>query len=206
MGYLIYLDRSITGTFEGRRWSIPAQVYAQPLELHAGAALSAADLTTELTRLGYINDANLSTPGTFKTRSGALQIYLRPFQFMGRERGAHRIDVQFSGRRIYRIEDSNGEVPLIRLEPAVIGSFFPSHGEDRIILTPEEVPSLLATGLKSIEDRNFDKHIGFSVTGIARALWVNLRAGETQQGGSTLTQQLVKSYFLDNRRTIEQDL
>ena len=206
VGYLIYLDRSITGTFEGRRWSIPAQVYAQPLELHAGAALSAADLTTELTRLGYINDANLSTPGTFKTRSGALQIYLRPFQFMERERGAHRIDVQFSGRRIYRIEDSNGEVPLIRLEPAVIGSFFPSHGEDRIILTPEEVPSLLATGLKSIEDRNFDKHIGFSVTGIARALWVNLRAGETQQGGSTLTQQLVKSYFLDNRRTIERKL
>ena len=206
VGYLIYLDRSITNTFEGRRWSIPAQVYAQPLELHAGAALSAHDLTTELTRLGYINDANLSTPGTFKTRSGALQIYLRPFQFMEREREAQRIDVQFSGRRISRIEDSNGEVPLIRLEPAVIGSFFPSHGEDRIILTPDEVPSLLANGLKSIEDRNFDKHIGFSVTGIARALWVNLRAGETQQGGSTLTQQLVKSYFLDNRRTIERKL
>ncbi len=206
LGYLIYLDRSITSTFEGRRWSVPAQVYAQPLELHTGAQLSSWALTRELSRLGYRNDANLATPGTFKTRDGELQIFLRPFQFMERARSAQRISVHFAGTHIRQITNSNGELPLIRLEPAIIGSFFPSHGEDRLILTPDQVPSLLSKGLKSIEDRNFDKHIGFSVTGILRALWVNLRSGERQQGGSTLTQQLVKSYFLDNRRTIERKL
>ena len=67
-------------------------------------------------------------------------------------------------------------------------------------------PPLLAEGLKAIEDRNFDDHPGFSVTGILRALVVNLRAGAARQGGSTLTQQLVKSYFLTSERTIERKL
>ncbi|MDG2277621.1 MAG: penicillin-binding protein 1B [Pseudomonadales bacterium] len=206
LGYLIFLDRSITSTFEGRRWSVPAQVFAQPLELHAGAQISRWALTRELSRLGYSNDANLTTPGTFKTQNSELQIFLRPFQFMERARGAQRISVHFADTHIQRITNGNGEVPLIRLEPAIIGSFFPSHGEDRLILTPDQVPSLLSEGLKSIEDRNFDTHIGFSATGILRAFWVNLSSGERQQGGSTLTQQLVKSYFLDNRRTIERKL
>ena len=73
-------------------------------------------------------------------------------------------------------------------------------------MTPTEIPPLLAEGLKAIEDRNFDDHPGFSVTGILRALVVNLRAGAARQGGSTLTQQLVKSYFLTSERTIERKL
>ena len=205
-GYLVYLDRTITKTFEGRRWSIPAQVFAQPLELYPGAQISATELEVELKRLGYRADANLSMPGSYKYRSGELQVYLREFHFMERKRPAQRVALQFSGSTIREITDDDGAVPLIRLDPATIGSFFPSHGEDRLILTPDQVPVLLTDGLKAIEDRNFDKHIGFSLRGMLRALIVNLRAGETQQGGSTLTQQLVKSYFLDNRRTVERKL
>ena len=67
------------------------------------------------------------------------------------------------------------------------------------------MPALLAEGLKLVEDREFDAHKGFSLTGIARGALVNLRSGEAQQGG-TLTQQLVKSYFLTNERTIERKL
>jgi penicillin-binding protein 1B len=206
IGYLVYIDRTITNTFEGRRWSIPAQVYAQPLELYAGANLSRGALQTELERLGYRQHADLPSPGTFKRRGDTLRIYLRAFRFMERQRDSQEIEVSFRGNYISAINGPNGDVPLIRLDPATIGSFFPSHGEDRIILRPDEVPSLLADGLKAIEDRNFDTHVGFSVRGILRALVVNLRAGERQQGGSTLTQQLVKSYFLDNRRTLERKL
>ncbi len=205
-GYLIYLDRTITNTFEGRRWSLPAQVFAHPLEMHAGANLDLEALRAELRRLGYRNEPDLRTPGRFRLHDGKLHIHLRPFRFMEQTRSAQIIQISFAGNRIDRISNQAGEVPLIRLEPAVIGSFFPSHGEDRIVLTPEQVPFLLSEGLKAVEDRNFDQHIGFSVSGILRALWVNIRSGETQQGGSTLTQQLVKSYFLDNRRTIERKL
>ena len=206
-GYLLYLDRTITKTFEGRRWSIPAQVYAQPLELHSGLRLSRAALQLELTRLGYRPDASLRTPGTFQRRGAGLRIFLRGFQFMERNRSSQQIEVQFRAGYIGSIRDTaNREIPLIRLDPATIGSFFPSHGEDRLVLTPEEVPVLLAEGLKAIEDRNFDKHAGFSIRGMARALIVNIQSGERQQGGSTLTQQLVKSYFLSNGRTIQRKL
>ena len=206
VGYLVYLDRTITKTFEGRRWSIPAQIFAQPLELYAGANLSRAALQTELERLGYRQDVNLSNPGTYKQRGDELQVFLRAFRFMERQRESQQIEVAFRSGRIRSIRSPAGDIPLIRLDPATIGSFFPAHGEDRIILAPDEVPSLLTEGLKAIEDRDFDTHVGFSPRGIARALLVNLRAGERQQGGSTLTQQLVKSYFLDNRRTLERKL
>lgn len=206
VGYLIYLDRTITGTFEGRRWSVPAAVYAEPLELYPGAALTASDIVTELLRLGY-QSRSASQPGTYQRSTNHLRIHLRSFQFMERNRSAEKIDITFGSYRIKAIEDSSGRpIVLIRLDPAMIGSFFPSHGEDRIVLAPEQVPDLLEQTLKAVEDQNFDHHIGFDLRGIARAFWVNITSGELKQGGSTLTQQLVKSYFLDNRRTLARKL
>ncbi|MEZ5559538.1 MAG: penicillin-binding protein 1B [Pseudomonadales bacterium] len=206
-GYLVYLDRTITHTFEGRRWSVPAVVYAQPLELFPGAAVTLADLERELRRLGYRVSTDLREPGTYRRAGMRLDVHLRAFQFMERQRSSQQISIEFDGPRISAVGAASGRpVPLIRLDPAGIGSFFPSHGEDRQVLTPEQVPELLREGLKSVEDRKFDHHMGFDPEGILRALLVNVRAGEIQQGGSTLTQQLVKSYYLDNRQTLTRKL
>ena len=207
LGYGYYLDRTISKTFEGRLWSVPAQVFAQPLELFSGLALSRSHLITELERLGYRQQNNLDFPGTYSVVGSDLGVHLRGFRFIEGFRPAQKLRLAFNQSGIRKILTSEGEeLILTRLDPAKIGSFFPSHGEDRVILTPQEVPPLLAAGLKAIEDRNFDEHRGFSVTGILRALVVNLRAGAARQGGSTLTQQLVKSYFLTNERTIERKL
>ncbi|HEX7034444.1 MAG TPA: penicillin-binding protein 1B [Pseudomonadales bacterium] len=206
-GYLFYLDRQITGTFEGRRWSVPAVIYAQPLELYPGADLGLAELTAELERLGYEASANVDAPGSYKRTANRLDVYLRAFRFMDGQRSSRRIQLVFDGPTLAEVRDQSGRpVPLVRLDPLTIGSFFPSHGEDRLVLTPEQIPNLLRETLKAVEDQNFDHHAGFDPIGIARALWVNLKAGEVQQGGSTLTQQLVKSYYLDNRRTLERKL
>ena len=207
LGYGYYLDRTISKTFEGRLWSVPAQVYAQPLELFAGLELTKSHLAVELDRLGYRQQRDLASPGTYSVTDNALQVHLRGFRYIEGFRPAQRLRLTFDNKGIRQIQDSNGEALILtRLDPAKIGSFFPSHGEDRVILTPTEIPPLLAEGLKAIEDRNFDDHPGFSVTGILRALVVNLRAGAARQGGSTLTQQLVKSYFLTSERTIERKL
>ena len=207
VGFGYYLDRTITKTFEGRRWSVPAQVFAQPLEIYAGQAISKTQLAEELERLGYRTTSNLSTPGTYRPSGQALQVYLRGFNFMEGNRPSQQVKVTFQNSVISQVQaKDSSEIPLIRLDPATIGSFFPSHGEDRLILSPEQVPPLLAEGLKAIEDRNFDEHRGFSITGILRAAWVNIRSGARTQGGSTLTQQLVKSYFLTNERTYERKL
>jgi penicillin-binding protein 1B len=205
--YFLHLNRLITETFEGRRWSVPAQVYAAPVELYAGAELNLAEMIEELSRLGYSANANLPAPGTYARRGHQLDVYLRAFEFPETARTSQRIRLTFDDQGIIGLEDGSGRpVPLVRLDPLNIGNFFPSHGEDRLVLTPEQVPELLTGALIAVEDANFNKHFGFDPVGIARAAWVNLTSGEIRQGGSTLTQQLVKSYYLTNRQTFERKL
>ncbi len=205
--YGLYLDHIVTRQFEGRRWTLPAQIYAAPLELYAGLPLTAADLEHELSRLKYRRTGRLERPGTYREQGNRLDIALRAARFMDETRPAGILSIMVGRNGIDSLRDSAGkEVPILRLEPLLIGSIFPIHGEDRIVVTPDEVPALLPAALKAVEDRNFDTHHGIDPSGIARALWVDVRAGQIEQGGSTLTQQLVKSYFLDSRQTLGRKL
>ncbi len=197
------LDRRVTQQFEGRRWTLPARVYAQPLELYAGQNLSSARFAQELERLGYIPQTPVDRPGTFRRKGDSVDVYVREFRFSDETQPAQKLRVGFDGEAIAALAGADGaDVPVFRLDPLLIGSIFPIHGEDRIIVSPAEVPPLLPEALKAVEDRKFESHHGVNPLAILRALFVNVRAGQVEQGGSTLTQQLVKSYFLDSRRTL----
>ena len=197
------LDRRVTAQFEGRRWTLPARVYAQPIELYAGQQLSSRRFTEELERLGYLAVANPDRPGTYRRRGDRVSVFVREFRFADERQDARALRLGFSGDAITSLEDAQGrEVAVMRLDPLLIGSIFPIHGEDRIVVAPDQVPPLLPAALKAVEDRKFDSHHGVNPLAILRALFVNVRAGQIEQGGSTLTQQLVKSYFLDSRRTL----
>jgi penicillin-binding protein 1B len=200
--YALHLDRIVTQQFQGRRWTLPAQVFAAPLELYVGAPLSISDLTQELARLQYRPSVALDRPGTYRLADTRIDIALRATRFADEVRPAEILSVVAGPRAIEVLRDSHGQdLPILRLDPLLIGSIFPSHGEDRIIVTPAEVPTLLPAALKAVEDRKFDTHHGVDPLAVARAVWVNLRTRQIAQGGSTLTQQLVKSYFLDSRQT-----
>jgi penicillin-binding protein 1B len=200
--YVVHLDRIVTTQFEGRRWTLPAQVYAAPQELYAGEALSAPDLEHELLRLQYRRVSQPDGPGSYSRQGDRFQISLRPARFADEARPATVLNVDANGTGITTLTDSTGrDVAIARLEPLLIGSIFPIHGEDRIVVTPQQVPPMLPAALKAVEDRNFDSHFGVDPLGVLRAIWVDARSGQFEQGGSTLTQQLVKNYFLDSRRT-----
>jgi len=206
-GYVALLDRQIVRQFEGRRWNLPAQVYARPLELYAGLRLTPDELQRELTALGYAPVKAPETQGSFTRTGQRIAVHARPFRFWDGAEPARRVSVGFGDGRVTALADTRGnDVPLLRLDPPFIGNIFTTHGEDRIVLGPDDVPATLLQGLKVVEDRNFDQHRGVSPKAIARAMWANVRAGEIEQGGSTLTQQLVRSYFLDNRRTLTRKL
>jgi penicillin-binding protein 1B len=197
-----YLAWTATSEFEGRRWDIPAQVYAAPLELYAGRALSAEDLVAELKRLGYREDPRLQGPGTYRLGLGRLELATRGFSFAGDTEPEQLVSIGFVGGRIAALRDSRGgSSAIVRLNPLLIGSLFPSHGEDRLIVAPGDIPPLLTDTLKAVEDRRFDSHFGVDPIAVARALFVNVSAGEIREGASTLTQQLVRSYFLTNARS-----
>jgi penicillin-binding protein 1B len=205
--WTVYLDRIITAQFEGRRWTLPAQVYAEPLELYAGQSFGADTLEQELKRLGYRRVDQAEQPGSYSRRGSRIDLVNRRFQFWDALQEPQLLTVSARGNAIESMRNGrNEEVPIFRLDPLLIGSIFPIHGEDRVVVTPDQVSPLLPAALKVVEDRKFDSHNGVDFGAIARAAWVNLRAGQIEQGGSTLTQQLVKSYFLDNRRTLGRKL
>ncbi|VAW78363.1 Multimodular transpeptidase-transglycosylase [hydrothermal vent metagenome] len=203
-GYIGWLDFQVYNQFEGKRWSLPARVYARPLELYAGLNLGPAQFTNELRALGYRFVGNPRRPGEVSRVGNRYQLISRPFTFWdGRER-SQTLRVTFASQQITRLQnDRNGAaLALARLEPLEIGSVHTARQEDRILVQLSEVPDTLTEALIAVEDRSFYQHHGVSLRAIARAFWVNVRSGEVVQGGSTLTQQLVKNFFLTNTRSL----
>jgi penicillin-binding protein 1B len=202
--WIMHLDRVVTKQFQGRHWSVPARVYAAPLELYAGARISADDLEEELRRVHYRRGDPAGGPGLYRRVGNAFDIRTRRVRFIDELRDAQVVSIHADASAITSMRQANGvDLPVFRLDPPVIGSVFPIHGEDRLVVSPEEIPALLRNGIKLIEDRRFDQHHGVDTLGVLRAIWVNLRAGRVVQGGSTLTQQLVKNYFLTDAQTFD---
>ncbi|TJY62141.1 penicillin-binding protein 1B [Sinimarinibacterium sp. CAU 1509] len=201
--YLLGLDRQIRERFAGARWALPAQVYAAPMELYAGLSVGENELLHELGRLGYREDPRLATTGSYMPGRGRVDIHVRAFDFWDGPQAAMRLSVGFSGDTISSLRSLDGEASpaIARLDPMLIGSIYPQQGEDRVLLRIEDVPRLLPKGLVAVEDRHFYSHIGVSPRGILRAMVANLRAGRVVQGGSTITQQLIKNFFLSSRQT-----
>ncbi|MEQ8262103.1 penicillin-binding protein 1B [Pseudohaliea sp.] len=203
---VVMLDARITATFSDRMWALPAKVYARPLELFVGAPLSAEDLAWELELLGYRPVNSARAPGQYSRNGSVFDIYTRGFAFPSEREPARGVRLVLSGGRVSALVSGSEDVPLMRLDPLQIGGIYPSHGEDRILVRLNDVPETLVAGLLTVEDRRFYEHWGFSITGIARAAFSNLRSGRVVAGGSTITQQLVKNYYLTPERTIVRKL
>ena len=207
IGYIVYLDIAVRWKFEGARWAIPAHVYSSPLEMYTGSAISKTQLVGELKRLGYRDHDKPASPGTYtETRSG-VDLYVRSFTFWDGPSTSQLVRVRFDADTVAALHDGSGRaLDAIRLEPRLYASISPVHHEDRVLIRLDDVPPLLILALLSMEDRNYFHHIGLDPRGLARALWVNLRQGQVVQGGSTLTQQLIKNLYLTQDRTVERKL
>jgi penicillin-binding protein 1B len=205
-GYALYLDFRVRSEFEGRRFALPARIYARPLELHAGLHISQASVVNELRQAGYREARREGEAGWFVRDGDGLEIALRPFVFWDGPQPAKRLRIAFEDGAAATVRDAEGrDVPLARLEPLPIGGIYPAGNEDRVLVRLGEVPKHLVQALLATEDRNFYSHHGFDLRGIARAA-VNFVRGRGLQGGSTLTQQLVKNFFLTPERTLSRKI
>ncbi len=204
IAYVFYLDVNVRSQFEGKRWAVPASVYARPMELYPGMRLTRQQLLDELQALGYQRGPSADGVGSFKVQGRHVTLVTRPFRFWDGEESSRRIQLSFDGSALTRIRDAASDQPLtlVRLEPQLVAKIYPGHNEDRILVRLDKVPQALTTALVATEDRNFYQHHGVAPLSILRAAWVNLRSGRTVQGGSTLTQQLVKNFYLTNERTL----
>ena len=204
--YAVWLDLRIQNEFDGKRWAVPARVFARPLELAPGVSLTIDAIEAELKLAGYRHVRSAFRPASFERNGKRVRLVTREFTFPDGSAPSRRITVSASGGRVTDVDVDGESRPRVRVDPAEIARIYPAHREDRVLLRLDDVPAAFLAILLEVEDRRFHQHIGIDPVAIARAAWANLRAGRTVQGGSTLTQQLAKNFFLSAERTFARKL
>lgn len=202
--YVLWLDYRVQSEFAGKRWSLPARVFSNPAEIYTGQALTAEKFEKLLVRSGYRKAASTARPGSYRRAASSIEFMRREFQYWDGPRDRRLIQVHFQDRNVHNIRDLTGQqdLPLVRIEPELIGRIYPDNFQDRILVAYDDVPTALVQALLAVEDRNYFSHNGIDPRGMLRALYHNILSRELEQGGSTITQQLVKNFFLSSERTL----
>lgn len=213
LGWQFYhkLEHEVVKRFSGHHWAVPSKIYARPLLLYPGLNIEEVALFDQLARLDYQQlEGPIRARGDYwlNTQTGEVQIFLRESTYPGRQRAAQRILLSIEQGRIERLTDLDDqtEIHAIETEPEIITRFYAQAWEERRVVKLYEVPSLLVKAVLAAEDHRFFEHRGVDWWRILGAAWANLIAGGTVQGGSTLTQQLIKNFFLSQERTLKRKL
>ncbi len=204
VGYLASLYITVTSRFEGPRWKLPSTVYAEPVTIYPGMDLAASHIRNRLLRLGYGPVTHPpSRPGEFRWTDARLEVYLQDFAYPDRRVEGFPFTAELHAQRVTGLVRAIDGMPMtsVDLEPEVIAGLFDDSWEGRRLVELSEVPRSLVDAILATEDARFYQHWGIDVRALARALWTDLKEGEWVQGGSTITQQLVKNFYLSHERT-----
>ena len=204
------LDERVEARFRGQLFAVPSRVYARPVALRTGLDVQRIRLRARLERMGYVAAVGAQPqlrPGEFAVRPGEFDIFRRPSRLPNRYTPEQLIHLRLDGSRITAVRDDKDELASsAELEPEVIAQFHGAERADRKLVALGDVPPVLVEAIIAIEDQSFYEHHGIQLWRIAGAFVANLRAGKVVQGGSTLTQQLVKNFYLTRERTLGRKL
>jgi penicillin-binding protein 1B len=206
----VYVYKQSVGKFELRRLSLPTRVFADAIPLRPGATLSEDDLLEKLDRLGYREaKSGVAQPGDFARGGSQIDVFLRAFVHPPTgSYAAQPVRITFSNAAIASVvslRDRNN-VENAALEPELLTSILSDQLENRRPVTLDQVPQSLQDAVVVTEDVRFWHHPGVDPIGMFRALFRNIRAGGVSEGASTLTQQLVKNYYLNGERTFKRKI
>ncbi len=226
----------LTSQFDDITYRQPSRLYARPPRLATGDRLDVDRVVSELRSEGYREGSGLPLPpGRYLRGKGELIVHLRRFPALGESDGG-LVEARFTGERGNTDEKDgkdeqekkkntdkeestversgrisalllNGQkAASVLLEPALLASYYGDDFKERRPVAMSDVPQDLVNAVLAAEDDSFFRHSGISVSGIARAAWVDVRGHGIRQGGSTLTQQLVKNLYLTQERTVTRKL
>jgi len=207
--YTLYLTKLVEDRFSGRRWSVPSTVYSDSTVLYAGRGIDRGSFIEKLRRLGYrkSEDKRL-VRGQWRNRSRSIDVFLHDLEVPWKKRKGFPVKIRIRDGKIAGIAHmkTGDALVVIELEPEEIMQFFGKERERRDLISIKNVPEHLVQAVLAAEDARFFSHLGFDPAGLARAFYTNLKHGEIRQGGSTLTQQLAKNYFLTPERTMRRKI
>ena len=198
----------VKAKFEGRKWEFPSKIYADSMIVYPGLKVPASRLREKLRRLGYRSSRNRPTAkGEYRIRakSSVVEVFLHDFRYPLRDFRGFPVRISLRSGTIRRIQRlDNGEVlASLELEPEVVTGFYDRVREQRRVVRLEELPPMVKKTVLAVEDERFYYHRGVDPVAVMRAFVANLLRGGVVQGGSTLTQQLMKNFFLESERTLE---
>ncbi len=206
--YVWHLSDVVEAKFEGRKWEFPSKIYADSKIMYPGMRVPVAQLREKLRRLGYRSSRHQPRArGEYRIQGKAavVEVFLHDFQYPLRDFHGFPVRISLKSGLIHRIQRlDNGDVlPSVELEPEVVTGFYDRVREQRRVVRLEEVPARVRKAVLAVEDERFYYHRGVDPVAVLRAFVANLRRGGVVQGGSTLTQQLMKNFFLESDRTLE---
>jgi penicillin-binding protein 1B len=174
-------------------------LYAAPRVLQVGQKLSQEKLLNILRRAGYVeSSASDIWSGSFESHPGQIEIS----SSRNANRQSSKVIVSFSNDQIAELKADQITIESLTLEPEILSNDLSSKGGKRELLNYSEIPLPLVHAILSIEDRRFFDHAGIDPGGLTRAVWRNVGDERLGQGGSTITQQLVKNTYLNSEKSL----
>ncbi len=201
--YYVKFDRIIDQRFKGQVFSNSARIFAIPRAVKTGERTEAKELAVQLRRTGYSENDGQSLMGSYRLFPGGIEIKPGPDSYHSPEAAT----IRFQGGQVASIAGPAGELEAYELEPQMITSLFDAEQRSkRQLVTYDEIPKVMVDGVLAIEDRRFFEHSGVNFVRMAEAAWIDFTHQRHEQGGSTITMQLSRAFFLTPEKKLTRKL
>jgi penicillin-binding protein 1B len=204
--FYVKYQRIVDRRMAGPIFSNAAKIYARPQTVAVGDKGDPAEIAAQLNRAGYAQEGKDSDSpvGHFRLTSHSIQITPGPESFQA----SNSAIVTFDGGKVATISETGKQNPnTYELEPQLVTALFEGQGRSkRELITFNDIPKVMVDAVLAIEDRRFFQHGGVNYFRLMEAAAIDLRAGRHGQGGSTITMQLSRGFFLSPEKTLKRKI
>jgi penicillin-binding protein 1B len=207
VSYYRSLQSEVVARFSGKRWNIPSRIYSDSCTIYPGQDLDDVGFFQRLARLNYhrIEPGKVSARGeySFDRKRGRLTIFLHSFAYPYSQFPGELVEMKLDSQdRVLAMREpvTGKQLYSVELEPELLSAIFEGSWQQRRLVPLSQIPPALVDAILAAEDHRFYEHHGIDPVRIIKAAWVDLTSHRVRQGGSTLTQQLMKNFFLTSQR------